>query len=143
MHRVMDVAMVGSSSLRVGRGDDPDVEVGIRVFIGFMKHPSGRPRWSKFWQRNSMSSSGVQVETSSTNPRGWVMPPLPSSPGLPCWSLCWARSLRSLSSGRRRQAMTSEAKMGESGQPWLTPSSMTRVRQVPSAHLWWTVPGSE
>jgi len=60
--------MVGSSSLRVGRGDDPDVEVSIRVFIGFMKHPSGRPRRSKFLQRNSMSSSGVQVETSSTNP---------------------------------------------------------------------------
>ena len=90
-----------------------------------------------------MSSSGVQVETSSTNPRRWVMPPLPSSPGLPFWSLCLARSLRSLSSGRRRQATTSEAKMGDSGQPWLTPSSMTRVRQVPSAHLWWTVPGSE
>ncbi len=47
--------------------DDPDVEVSIRVFVGFMKHPSGRPRWSKFWQRNSTSSSGVQVETSSTN----------------------------------------------------------------------------
>jgi hypothetical protein len=30
----MEVAMVGSSSLRVGRGDDPDVEVSIRVFIG-------------------------------------------------------------------------------------------------------------
>ncbi len=88
MHRVMDVAMVGSSSFRVGRGDDPDVEVSIRVFIGFTKHPSGRPRRSKFWHRNSMSSSGVQVETLSTNPRRWVMPPLPSSPGLPCWSLC-------------------------------------------------------
>jgi hypothetical protein len=119
MHRVMDVAMVGSSSLRVGRGDDPDMEVSIRFFIGFMKHPSGRPRRSKFWQRNSVSSSGVQVEMSSTNPRRWVMPPppLPSSPGLPCWSLCWAHSLRSLLSERRRQATTSEAKMGESGQP--------------------------
>ena len=30
--------------------------------------------------------------------------------------------------------------MGESGQPWLTPSSMRRVCHVPSAHLWWMVP---
>ncbi len=35
---------------------------------------------------------------------------------------------------------TSDAKIGDSGQPWLTPSSMSRVRHVPSAHLWWTVP---
>ena len=33
-----------------------------------------------------------------------------------------------------------DAKMGEMGQPWLTPSSMRRVRQVRSAHLSWTVP---
>ena len=30
--------------------------------------------------------------------------------------------------------------MGESGQPWLMPSSKRRVCHVPSAHLWWTVP---
>ncbi len=47
MHRVMEVAMVGSSSLRVGRGDDPDVEVSIRVFIGFMNgmyRPDSAPK---------------------------------------------------------------------------------------------------
>ncbi len=143
MHRVMDVASVESSSWRVWRGEEPDVDVRIRVFIGFMKQPRGRPRRSKFWQRNSMSASGVQVETSSTYPRRWVMPPEPSSPGSPFWSRRVARFLRRWSRGRRRQATTSEAKMGESGQPWLTPSAMVRVRHVPSAHLWCTVPGSE
>ena len=61
-----------SSLLRVGRGDDPDdVEVSIRVFIGFMKHPSGRPRWSKFWQRNSMSSSGGNI-SHNISPEGFT-----------------------------------------------------------------------
>jgi hypothetical protein len=32
-----------------------------------------------------------------------------------------------------------EAKRGERGQPWLTPSFMRRVRQAPSSHLWCTV----
>ncbi len=65
------------------------------------------------------------------------MPPATSSPGLPflSWWEARARRSRSLSSGFRRHATTRDAKMGERGQPWLTPSSMSRVRQVPSAHL--------
>ncbi len=35
---------------------------------------------------------------------------------------------------------TRDANLGESGQPWLMPSSMSRVYHVLSAHLWWTVP---
>jgi len=116
------------------------VEVNIRVFIGLMKHPSGLPRVLKWSQRNSRSARKTQAETSSTKPRRCVMPPAPSSPGLPFLSRWAARARRSLSSGFRRHATTRDAKMGERGQPWLTPSSMSRVRQVPSAHfLWWTV----
>ena len=69
------------------------------------------------------------------------MLPLPSSPRWPARSRASARALSRMSRGWRRRATTSEAKMGESGQPWLTPSSMRSVRHVPSAHLWWTVPG--
>ncbi len=46
----------------------------------------------------------------------------------------------SMSSGWKRLATIRNAKMGESGQPWLMPSFMSRVRHVPLAHLWWTVP---
>ncbi len=42
--------------------------------------------------------------------------------------------------GSRRHATTKDAKSGESGQPWLTPSFMSNVRHEPSSHLWWTVP---
>jgi len=68
------------------------------------------------------------------------MPPKPSSPGSPEASRIAARSRRRESIGWRRRATTKEAKRGESGQPWLTPSFMRRVRQVPSSHLWCTVP---
>ena len=104
-----------------------------------MKHPSGLPRVLKWSQRNSRSARKTQAETSSTKLRRCVMPPAPSLPGLPFLSRWAARARRSLSSGFRRHVTTRDAKMGERGQPWLTPSSMSRVRQVPSAHLWWTV----
>jgi hypothetical protein len=61
------------------------------------------------------------------------MPPKPSSPGSPEASRVAARSRRRESIGWRRRATTKEAKRGESGQPWLTPSFMRRVRQVPSS----------
>ena len=96
-----------------------------------MKHPSGLPRVLKWSQRNSRSARRkTQAETSSTKPRRCVMPPAPSLPGLPFLSRWVARARRSLSSGFRRHVTTRDAKMGERGQPWLTPSSMRRVRQV-------------
>ena len=68
-----------------------------------------------------------------------MMPPKPSPPELPLWRRVAALSHSSMSSDWRSLATTSKAKMGESGHPWQTPSSMRRVRHVPSAHLWWTV----
>ncbi len=67
------------------------------------------------------------------------MPPNQSSPGLPEASPVAARSCRRESIGWRRRATTKEAKRGERGQPWLMPSFMRRVRQVPSSHVWCTV----
>ncbi len=67
------------------------------------------------------------------------MPPKPLSPGLPLRRQVVALLCSSMSSGWRRLATTRDAKMGENGQPWLTPSSISRVRHVPSAHLWATV----
>ena len=67
------------------------------------------------------------------------MPPKPSSPRSPEASRVAARSRRRVSIGWRRWATTKEAKRGERGQPWLTPSFIRRVRQVPSSHLWCTV----
>jgi hypothetical protein len=81
----------------------------------------------------------MHEEMSSTNPRRWEMPPKPSSPGSPEASRAAARSRRRESIGWRRRATTKEAKRGERGQPWLTPSFMRRVCQVPSSHLWFTV----
>jgi hypothetical protein len=136
----MEGASVGLRWKRSGIGEWPEVEVRMRVFIGLTKHPSGVPMVANWSQRNCKSASGTQTETLSTYPRRCVMPPKPSLPGSLLRSRVVALSRSSMSSGWRRLAMTRDAKMGESGQPWLMPSSMSRVRHVPSAHLWWTVP---
>jgi hypothetical protein len=68
------------------------------------------------------------------------MPPKSLLPGLPLRRQVVALSRSSMSSGWKRLAMTKDAKMGESGQPWLMPSSMIRVWHVPLVDFWWTVP---
>jgi hypothetical protein len=129
---VMEVASVGLRWKRSGIGEWPEVEVRMRVFIGLTKHPSGALMVANRSQRNCKSASGTQAETSSTYPRRCVMPPKPS-PGLSLRSRVVALLRSSMSSGWRRLATTRDAKMGESGQPWLTPSSMSRVCHVPLA----------
>ncbi len=62
----IEVASVAVSSWRSGSEEWPDVEVSIRVFIGFTKQPIGAPMVANQPQRNFRSASGVQVETSST-----------------------------------------------------------------------------
>jgi hypothetical protein len=63
----IELASVGFSSWRSMSGEWPDVEVSIRVFIGFTKQPIGAPPMVANWsQRSFRSSSGVQAETSST-----------------------------------------------------------------------------
>ena len=62
----IEVASVGFSSWMSGSGEWPDVEVSIRVFIGFTKQPIGAPMVANLSQRNFRSSSGVHAETSST-----------------------------------------------------------------------------
>ena len=64
----IEVASVGFSSWMSGSGEWPDVEVSIRVFIGFTKQPIGAPMVANLSQRNFRSSSGVHAETSSTYP---------------------------------------------------------------------------
>ncbi len=64
-----------------------------------------------------------------------MIPPAPSLLGLPLFNWWVAQAFRSWSRGLRRHATMRDAKMGEKEQPWLTPSSMRRVRQVPLAHL--------
>ncbi len=137
---VMEVASVGLRWKRSGIGEWSEVEVRMHVFIGLTKHPSGAPMVANWSQRNCKSASGTQAEMSSMYLRRCVMPPKPLSPGLPLRSQVVALLRNSISSGWRRLATTREAKMGESGQPWLMPSSMSRVRHVPLVHLWWTVP---
>ena len=135
----MEAGRVGFRLKRVLSGEWLDVEVNMRVFIGLTKHPSDLPRALKWSLRNSRSSRRTQAETLLTKPRRCVMPPAPSSLGLPLLSWWVVRACRSLSRGLRRHATTRDAKMGERGKPWITPSSMRRVHQVPSVHLWWTV----
>ena len=62
----IEVASVGFSSWMSGSGEWPDVEVSIRVFIGFTKQPIGAPMVANLSQRHFRSSSGVHAETSST-----------------------------------------------------------------------------
>jgi len=62
----IEVASVGLMWWRSGIGEWPEVEVRIRVFIGFTKHPSGAPIVANRSHRNCRSLSGMQVETSST-----------------------------------------------------------------------------
>ena len=62
----IEVASVGFSSWRSRSGEWPDVEVSIRVFIGFTKQPIGAPMVANRSQRNFRSERGVQAETSST-----------------------------------------------------------------------------
>jgi hypothetical protein len=89
-------------------------------FIGLTKHPSGAPMVANRSQRNCMSASETQTETLSTYPRRCIMPLKPSSSGLPLRRQVVALSHNSMSSGWRRLAPTRDAKMGDSGQPWLT-----------------------
>ncbi len=133
---VMEVASVGLRWRRSGIGELPEVEVRMRVFIGLTKHPSGVLMVPNWLQRNCKSASGRKAETSSMYPRRCVMPPKPLLPGLPLRRQVVALSHSSMSSGWRRLAMTRDAKNGERGQPWLTPSSMSRVPHVPLTHLW-------
>ncbi len=137
---MMEVARVGLRWKRSGIGEWPEVEVRMRVFIGLTKHPSSAPMVANWLHRSCKSASGMQAETSSMYPRRCVMPPKPLLPGLPLRSQVVALLRSSMSGGWRRLARTRDAKMGESGQPWLMPSSMSRVCRVPLAHLWWTVP---
>ena len=60
------VASVGLMWWRSGIGEWPEVEVSIRVFIGFTKQPSGAPMVANRSHRNCRSLSGTQAETSST-----------------------------------------------------------------------------
>ncbi len=136
---VVEVASIGLRWTRSGIGEWPEVKVRMRVFIGLTKFPSGVPMVANWLQRNCKSTSGMQAETLSTYPRRCVMPPKPLSPGSPSRRRVVALLRSSTSSGWRRLATTRDAKMGESGQPWLMPSSMSRVCHVPLAHLWWTV----
>jgi hypothetical protein len=137
---VMEVASVGLRWRRSGIGEWPEVEVRMRVFIGLRKHPSGAPMVANQLQRNCKSTGGMQAETLSKFPRRCVMPPKPSLPGSPLRRQVVALLCDSMSSGWRRLATTRDAKMGESGQPWLMLSSMgSRLCHVLSAHLQWTV----
>jgi hypothetical protein len=76
---------------------------------------------------------------SSTNPGRWEMPPKSSLPGSPEANRAAAHSRKSKLIGLRSRVTTKEAKRGESGHPWLTPSFMSSVRHVPSSHIRWTV----
>ena len=60
------VASLGFMWWRSGIGEWPEVEVRIRVFIGFTKHPSGAPMVANRLHKNCRSLSGTQAETSST-----------------------------------------------------------------------------
>ena len=60
------LASVGLMWWRSGIGEWPEVEVSIRVFIGFTKQPSGAPMVANLSHRNCRSLSGTQAETSST-----------------------------------------------------------------------------
>ena len=60
------VASVGLMWWRSNIDEWPEVEVSIRVFIGFTKQPSGAPMVANLLHRNCRSLSGTQAETSST-----------------------------------------------------------------------------
>ena len=62
----IEVVSVGLMWWRSGIGEWPEVEVSIRVFIGFTKQPSGAPMVANRSHRNCRSLSGTQAETSST-----------------------------------------------------------------------------
>ena len=119
----------------MGIGDVPEVEVSILVFPVLTRHPSGMPLASSSWHRKRRSSSGTTVETSSMNARRFVMPPYPSSWGLPWASLVAARFLRAMSRGSSNLDITSAPRMGESGHPCVDPSFMRRDRHLLSSYL--------
>ena len=60
---MMEVASVALMWKRLGKGEWPEVEVRIRVFIGLTKHPSGAPMVANWSQTNCKSLSGMQAKT--------------------------------------------------------------------------------
>ena len=77
----------------------------------------------------------MQDDMSSMKLSRWEMPPWSSSPGSPLARRAAARCRSRPSMGLSRRATTNEANRGESGHPWLVPSSMRRRRHDPSFHL--------
>ena len=62
----MDVARCGLVRRSAGSGEWPEVDVRMRVFMGFTKHPRGAPIEAKLLHRKWRSSRGTQADTSST-----------------------------------------------------------------------------
>ena len=63
---IVVASVVGLMWWRSGIGERPEVEVSIRVFIGFTKQPSGAPKVANWLHRNCRSLSKTQAEMSST-----------------------------------------------------------------------------
>ena len=82
------------------------------------------------------------MEMSSINAKRFVIPPQLSSSGFPLASRAAALFRRLMSIGCRSLATTRDPNMGDRGHPCVDPSSIIRVCQVLSVHLWYTVPGS-
>ena len=69
-----------------------------------------------------------------------VMPPLLSSPNLPCFRLLYARSRMCLSSFLRITESTIAANIGDSGHPWEKPSVTGMSCHVPSSSFTRAIP---
>jgi hypothetical protein len=130
---VMEVASMEFRWRRSDIGERPEVEIRMRVFIGFTKHPSGAPMVANWSQWNCKSASGTQAKTLSTYP--WRFVTRVALEEAICGSFVQFNVKWLDEVGNNKGCKNGR----ESGQPWLTISSMSRVHNVPSAHLWWIV----
>jgi hypothetical protein len=96
----------------------------MHVFDRFTKQPREAPMVLSVLQRNAQSDV-INIAKEVGYAPNLLLPGLLEAS-------CAAACLRmSLSIGSRRQARTNDAKSGESGQPWLTPSFIRCVHHDP------------
>ena len=113
----MDSARCGLVRRRTGRGDEPFVDVRMRVLKELRRQPLGGASLSSSEKKKLMSSRGTTLLLSSTKAVMMETEPQPSSPRSPLRTLLLARSLRAAWRGARTRWKTSAAKMDDRGQP--------------------------
>ena len=103
--------------------DCPHIKVRILVLMRLRWHQNLGPSWSNYSRKNKTSSWGRYIPQSSMEAILWLSSPFLLSLLLLCWRLA-AQAFSLATIGFRTSLSTRVTVRGESGKPWLMPSTM-------------------